>query len=345
MTRAFSRLASRAHRACPAGMARERFDGFFKMARGTRGAAEAIVANWNTYPSDTRMPASLIGLGASQIAGVTLPISQLVGAWSEPAYATIGLGGQAQRRAEAARGRPLGGVEVHVARAQGEAVRLTDDRGDPDLDAEVEVPRQALDHRHLLGVLLPEVGAVGRDRGEELRHDRGDALEVPGPRAALELRRHGPDLHSRGGSRRVHRLGRRLVDGVDLGRGKHRDVALGVARVAGEILARAELDRVHEDAHDHDVVLGARQLDQAQVPRVERAHRRHEPDRAALSAPPARGVAHRAGVVERPYGVPTPSAWGDPYLTSSFSFVAGADPLAEYSCSGPGNLPVRTSSE
>ncbi len=52
--------------------------------------------NWcpgpqNTYWADNRMPAGLVGLGAAPL-GSTLPLEQLVQAWSEPPYATIGLG-------------------------------------------------------------------------------------------------------------------------------------------------------------------------------------------------------------------------------------------------------------
>ncbi len=53
--------------------------------------------NWlpgkqNTYWADNRMPASLVGLGATIGGGVNLPMADIVGAWSEPPYATVGLG-------------------------------------------------------------------------------------------------------------------------------------------------------------------------------------------------------------------------------------------------------------
>ncbi len=53
--------------------------------------------NWfpgpqNTFWADNRMPASLVGLGASPMGVTPLPTAQLVAAWSEPPYATIGLG-------------------------------------------------------------------------------------------------------------------------------------------------------------------------------------------------------------------------------------------------------------
>src|SRR5262249_32909020 len=53
--------------------------------------------NWfpgpqNTYWADNRMPASLVGMGAASLGVSTLPLAQLVDVWSEPPYATIGLG-------------------------------------------------------------------------------------------------------------------------------------------------------------------------------------------------------------------------------------------------------------
>jgi hypothetical protein len=44
------------------------------------------------YWSDNRLPASLVGLGATPTGIATIPMGQLVGVWSEPPYATIGLG-------------------------------------------------------------------------------------------------------------------------------------------------------------------------------------------------------------------------------------------------------------
>lgn len=43
------------------------------------------------HTSDARLPASQVGLAVADL-GVGLPFTQLVGAWSEPPYATIGLG-------------------------------------------------------------------------------------------------------------------------------------------------------------------------------------------------------------------------------------------------------------
>jgi hypothetical protein len=44
------------------------------------------------YWSDARMPASLVGLTAAPLGVSMLPMGQLVGVWSEPGYATVGLG-------------------------------------------------------------------------------------------------------------------------------------------------------------------------------------------------------------------------------------------------------------
>jgi hypothetical protein len=71
----FSRLATTYyHRKGPAGMVMEQFVWFHDADRED-----------NSYHSDARMPASIVGYG-------TDPLSQLVNLWSEPPYATIGLG-------------------------------------------------------------------------------------------------------------------------------------------------------------------------------------------------------------------------------------------------------------
>ncbi len=76
--RDFSRLATTYyHREGPAGIVMERFCWFHEPE--------------NHYNSDSRIGASLVGQLAPAL-GMTLPIDGLVDLWSEPAYATIGLG-------------------------------------------------------------------------------------------------------------------------------------------------------------------------------------------------------------------------------------------------------------
>src|SRR5262249_40695752 len=74
----FSRLATTYnHRLGPAGIVLERFNWF-------PGPA-------NTYWADARLPASLVGLGIAPLGTSNLPLGQLVGAWSEPPVAVVGL--------------------------------------------------------------------------------------------------------------------------------------------------------------------------------------------------------------------------------------------------------------
>jgi hypothetical protein len=56
------------------------------------------------------------------------------------------------------------------------------------------------------------------------------------------------------------------------------EVSVGAGRVALEVLARAELNRVHEHAHHDTPVLLARSVDQAHVAGVQCAHGRDQPD-------------------------------------------------------------------
>ena len=75
----FSRLATTYyHRLGPAGIVMEKFNWF--------------PGKLNTYAADARMPVSLIGQAALPLGIANLPVGQLVDLWSEPPYATIGLG-------------------------------------------------------------------------------------------------------------------------------------------------------------------------------------------------------------------------------------------------------------
>lgn len=63
-----------------------------------RGPAGAVMEkfNWlpgkfNTFASDVRMPAALVGLGAMPLPFCSFPDSQLTSLWSEPPYATVNL--------------------------------------------------------------------------------------------------------------------------------------------------------------------------------------------------------------------------------------------------------------
>ncbi|MCI0376973.1 MAG: hypothetical protein L0215_05170 [Gemmataceae bacterium] len=66
------------HRKGPVGVIMERYNWF--------------PGKQNTYHADARLPASMVGLGALPLGVGNLPLDQLTCVWSEPPYATIGLG-------------------------------------------------------------------------------------------------------------------------------------------------------------------------------------------------------------------------------------------------------------
>jgi len=75
----YSRLATTYyHRWGPAGIVMEKFNWF--------------PGPQNTYWADARMPASMVGQAALPLGTGILPVGQLVNLWSEPPFATIGLG-------------------------------------------------------------------------------------------------------------------------------------------------------------------------------------------------------------------------------------------------------------
>src|SRR5262249_6334756 len=89
--------------------------------------------------------------------------------------------------------------------------------------------------------------------------------------------------------------GRRREHHVDAPGRATPGVLLERARVALEVVAPVELDRVHED-RDHDALRPPPRLgDQRQVAVVERAHRRDERDALARGAPRLGPRLHGAG--------------------------------------------------
>jgi hypothetical protein len=80
----FSRLPTTYyHRYGPAGIVMQKFDWF---------PQDWQQGKPNSYAADARMPVSLVGQAALPLGTGGLPVGQLVDLWSEPPYATIGLG-------------------------------------------------------------------------------------------------------------------------------------------------------------------------------------------------------------------------------------------------------------
>jgi hypothetical protein len=83
------------HRDGPLGAVMEKLNWFpgCQLEKNSKllGPDESQDSQLITFWADARMPMSLVGAGAPTL-GVTLPLTQIVDAWSEPAYATIGLG-------------------------------------------------------------------------------------------------------------------------------------------------------------------------------------------------------------------------------------------------------------
>src|SRR5439155_24593118 len=82
---------------------------------------------------------------------------------------------------------------------------------------------------------------------------------------------------------RIQLFGARDEQDVDAGVLRDACVALLIARVAGEVLVRSELGGIDEDARDDGVAFTTRRLQQRDVPRVQRAHRRDEADDAVAA--------------------------------------------------------------
>jgi hypothetical protein len=181
---------------------------------------------------------------------------------------------------------------VHVATRERQAVGLADRRADLDPHRQVEVADQGPDDERLLRVLLAEDRDVGPHHVQQLGDDGGDAVEMAHA-AVLALERLGQPAHVDRGreARRIDLVGRGREEQVGADLGHERGVALLGARVGGEVAGVVELRRVDEERHHDHVARRTSVADEAQVPLVQRAHRRHEADDALLAPRRAQGLA------------------------------------------------------
>ncbi len=180
--------------------------------------------------------------------------------------------GEGEGAVEDAGGAALIAVEVAVAAGHGEGVALADGRDGDDVDGQGEVVDHAADDEELLGVLLAEVTAVGRQDVEELEHDGADAAKVAGAVLALKALADGAGLDPRAEAFGVH-LGRggdeEDVDTLSTEGGK---VVLHWAGVGVEVTGVTELGGVHVDGSGDGLALGPGAAQESEVALVEGAH-------------------------------------------------------------------------
>ena len=81
--------------------------------------------------------------------------------------------------------------------------------------------------------------------------------------------------------RGVHLFNRRQEQRIDAESLARVSVGLESTRIPVEIILAIELQRVDEDAYHDARTFVARPLDQPFMPRMQRAHRRYQPDRSA----------------------------------------------------------------
>ena len=164
--------------------------------------------------------------------------------------------------------------QVRIAGRKREAVDVAHGGEDAQFELKVQVAHHLPEHRGLLRVLLAEVRDIRPHDVEQLQAHGRDAAEVIGTVCALGARALRIDPGVEAG--RIELFHRRRKQDVDARFPCDVRIACLVARIAVEVVVRAELRGVHEERHDGDVAFRTRCAEQRQVPVVERSHRRDE---------------------------------------------------------------------
>ena len=194
------------------------------------------------------------------------------------------------------RQRPLLRVEISVARAHRQAVRLANGRVADDLQRQIEVANHLPDDAKLLVILLAEHREIGSDLCEQLATHRCHTLEEVRPRDAFEALGSPPRDDVGGESGRVHFCNIGHPHNVTVDFGEFGEVAFLLARVAGEVFLRRELGRVDEDGNHRPLGLRLGRFHQRDMASVQCTHGRHEADLFTGAVPvPHNGAQRRKG--------------------------------------------------
>jgi len=175
------------------------------------------------------------------------------------------------------------GCEVTVARAEGEAVGFAHDRAGDKFHRKIEIAHHGAENGNLRGILLAEVGSVGRDDVKELGDDGGHSAKVAGTAGAVEAVAGAGDFNEGGCSGGRERFSGWSEENVNTGSGERGAVCVKGAWIAAEVLVGAELQGVDEDAGGNMSAIALCRIDKREMARVQRAHGGHKSERAAAA--------------------------------------------------------------
>ena len=154
-----------------------------------------------------------------------------------------------------------------VAAGFGKAIRATNNGHRADINAQVQIVDHALNDCQLLGVLLPEVGAVRPDEAKQLCHHGGDPIKVPGAAGAFQLCAHLARAYPYFRCALwIHLLYIGCEDDVHAGRFQKLRIGLECPRVVAVIIAVSKVGKlqwVYKNTRHNQVVLGSCSTDQA----------------------------------------------------------------------------------
>jgi hypothetical protein len=181
-------------------------------------------------------------------------------------------------------------AQIDVTRGAGEPIRLAHGGDGNDPDRLGKVLDHAADQRHLLIILLAEIGGIRLDEVKKLGHHRCHTGEMPRPHRAFQLAAQFGHVHHGLHRARIHLGDFWCEKNVDTRLFQQCAVAGEIAGVTGQILIRTELQRVDEDRNHRHVVFRLGLGNESQMADMEKAHGRHEADGFARTAKGSGGI-------------------------------------------------------
>src|ERR1035437_10156840 len=195
--------------------------------------------------------------------------------------ASVKIGGCVERAVQDGGANALLRRKVAVARAEGQPVRLAHDGAGDEFHGKIKLAHHGAEDGQLRGILLPEVGAVGRDDVEELGDDGRHSAKVAGTVCPVQAVADAGYFNEGRRAAGNQRLGGGCKENLRTGGSERGAISLKRARVAVEVFAGAELQRIDEDGGGHVGAIALRRVDEREMAGVQCAHGGHKRERAA----------------------------------------------------------------
>jgi hypothetical protein len=169
-------------------------------------------------------------------------------------------------------------VQTPVPRADGESIVFSYGWNRHNSHSDIQIFDEPLDYSQLLSVFFSEIRPIRLNDMKQFQNYCRYSAKMSRSELPAELIANPLDLDERTQGTRIHLLDRWHKNGIDAQLLAVLDVSIGRARILIKVFLLVELNRIYENADDHEVRFTNSAFNQAGVTAMKRPHGRYKTD-------------------------------------------------------------------